>query len=76
MRRSPGYRLWGLTARRTRGKGERWGNLLLAAIHEDHRYAGIDAQLPVDESSPAHGDGFRRRVLVRRAAQRVPAARR
>jgi hypothetical protein len=37
-------------------------------IHEDHRYAGIDAQLPVDESSPAHGDRFRRRVLVRRAA--------
>ena len=37
-------------------------------IHEDHRYAAIDPQLPVDESSSADGDGLRRRVLVRRAA--------
>jgi len=35
---------------------------------EDHRYAGINPQLPVDESGSAHGDGFRRRALVQRAA--------
>ena len=37
-------------------------------IQEDHRYAGIDAQLPVDESGSADGDRFRRRALVQRAA--------
>ena len=45
-------------------------------IQEDHRYAVIDPQLPVDESGAAHGDGFRRRALVQRAAPRALAARR
>jgi hypothetical protein len=33
-------------------------------VEEDHRYAGIDAELAVDESGATDGDGFRRRVLV------------
>jgi hypothetical protein len=33
-------------------------------VEEDHRHAGIDAELAVDESGATDGDGLRRRVLV------------
>ena len=33
-------------------------------IEEDHRYAGIDAELAVDESSAANGNRLCRRVIV------------
>ena len=45
-------------------------------IQEDHRYAGIDTQLPVDESGPADGNGFRRRALHNVPPKRALAARR